>query len=46
MSLKRYYVLSTVQRYDDFYIPTIALIWHSIYQTFGILKKSANFAAK
>ena len=41
MSLKRYYVFSTVQRYGKNRPPTIAFIWHSVYQTFGILKKSA-----
>ena len=33
---KNYYVFSTVQRYGDFRTPTIALLWHIAYQTFGM----------
>ena len=45
MSLKRYYVFSTVQRYGYFSKPTIARLWHFIYQEYGMDIKIADRTA-
>ena len=42
MSLKQYYVFSTVQRYGDFRTPTIARLWHFAYQKYGTNIKVAD----
>ena len=35
-------IFITLQRYDVFCSLTIPLVWHSIYQTFGILLKNGD----
>ena len=40
--LRESYVFSTVQRYGDFRIPTIPMMWHFIYQEYGTNIKAAN----
>ncbi|SDQ82519.1 hypothetical protein SAMN04488494_2302 [Xylanibacter ruminicola] len=39
-------IFITLQRYDVFCSLTIPLVWHSIYQTFGILLKNGDFTPR
>ena len=41
-----YYYILMVQSYNDFCAPTIALIWHSTYQTIGNRIYNVTFTPK